>query len=462
MRKIVLAGFNVDKSLIDQLPNQKLATPEVISAAYARISRSKKDVTSLRKEAISEIDKARESNNMILYEMGHSSIAEHSVFNFDLIGVSRYVTEFIQRSRLASFTEKSQRYVTLKGDYVIPPELRGHALDKEFHEVIALQNSLYNKYYEAAKSKLEQEDFPGGKRDLQSRAKEDARYFLSLATETQMGMTINARNLEKLLRRLDKTGLTEAQEIRKDILAQVEDIAPSIIKYTKADRYERKVLGINSHTSPDLKDIDLLYADEHGDEKILTSVLYESSGMSWNRLYDIVMRMSEEEKSDWFTKIFADMKSFHSVHRGFENAGAGFEALISSSCFAQLKRHRMSTILHSDYNPSYGFVLPPLLVDLIDPDELDHFQNRVAGLYHQLKEIHPLLGNYILTNGHKLRVTISFSMREFYHFARLRSDQHAQWEIRDLSDKLICELQKLFPLASGMLSGKHEFKEPIG
>ncbi|MDP8231310.1 MAG: hypothetical protein P9L91_01435 [Candidatus Zophobacter franzmannii] len=47
--KIVLAGFNIDKTLIDTIPNQSTATPEVISAAYARISRSKKDVTSLRR-----------------------------------------------------------------------------------------------------------------------------------------------------------------------------------------------------------------------------------------------------------------------------------------------------------------------------------------------------------------------------------------------------------------------------
>ena len=55
--------------------------------------------------------------------MGHSSIAEHVVFNLDILDVSRYLTEIIQKSRLASFTEKSQRYVTLKSAYYIPEEL---------------------------------------------------------------------------------------------------------------------------------------------------------------------------------------------------------------------------------------------------------------------------------------------------------------------------------------------------
>jgi thymidylate synthase ThyX len=124
--KVRLAGFNIDKSLIDTLPNQDIATPEVISAAYARISRSAKNVSELRQEALHEIRKSRSSNSKIIFEMGHSSIAEHAVFNIDIIGISRYLAEFVQQSRLVSFTEKSQRYVTLDGDFVVPPEIAAH------------------------------------------------------------------------------------------------------------------------------------------------------------------------------------------------------------------------------------------------------------------------------------------------------------------------------------------------
>ena len=75
--KVSLAGYNIDSSLISNLPNPNVATPEVISAAYARISRSTKSVTELRDIARDEVEKARESNENIIFEMGHSSIAEH-------------------------------------------------------------------------------------------------------------------------------------------------------------------------------------------------------------------------------------------------------------------------------------------------------------------------------------------------------------------------------------------------
>jgi thymidylate synthase ThyX len=47
---------------------------------------------------------------------------------------------------------------------------------------------------------------------LEGWAKEDARYVISLATETQLGMTLNARNLELMLRRLAAHPLEEARE----------------------------------------------------------------------------------------------------------------------------------------------------------------------------------------------------------------------------------------------------------
>jgi len=68
---VQIAGYNIDKSLIDKLdPN--IATPETISAAYARVSRSSKSVSELRKESIRQIVKARTSNESIIFGMGHS------------------------------------------------------------------------------------------------------------------------------------------------------------------------------------------------------------------------------------------------------------------------------------------------------------------------------------------------------------------------------------------------------
>jgi thymidylate synthase ThyX len=123
--KVILAGFNVDTEALREYKKKNVTlTPESIAAAYARISRSPQSVTMLRKEAREEIEKARKSNRTIIFDMGHHSIAEHAVFNFDVIGISRRAVEDLETFRLCSYTEKSQRYVTLKGDFIIPKELK--------------------------------------------------------------------------------------------------------------------------------------------------------------------------------------------------------------------------------------------------------------------------------------------------------------------------------------------------
>ena len=456
--KIILAGYNIDKTLIEQLPNQNVATPETISAAYARISRSKKSVTKLRKQALSEVEKARESNQTIIFEMGHGSIAEHAVFNFDIIGISRYLVEKIERSRLVSFTEKSQRYVTLDGDYVVPEEIRGTELERDFSQVISEQNELYFSIFEKGKKYLENTGFEGSKRDLEGKAKEDARYVLALATETQLGMTVNARSLEKILRRLDKINLLEAAALKEMLETEVKKIAPSLIRYTVSDDYEK-----NENFLPELprlsfpEKIELLEYSSEPEENIISALLFEKYGYDSIQIMNWVRNLTDKQKREIFARLFENMKSYHSVPRAFETAYFTFQIPMSASCFAQMKRHRMSTIISSNYHPQYGFVIPPLLEKMGFTADLEKVMGKTQQMYFKLEKHKKGLGNYILTNSHKLFVIFKANLRELYHFSRLRSDKHAQWEIREISQKIERLVKEKVPNAAMKMMGKSEF-----
>jgi len=459
--KVNLAGYNIDCSLIGQISGIKAATPETISAAYARISRSPKSVEELRKISIEEVENSRESNENIIYEMGHSSIAEHAVFNFDLIGVSRYLTETIQKSRLASFTEKSQRYVTLKGDFLVPQEIKETILEKEFRQFIKELHLLYNEIYEQGKIYLEKTGFSGKLRELQGRAKEDARYILPLSTLTQMGMTINARNLERLLRRLHSCPMVEAHELREKIITLVKSIAPSLIKYTERDEQLHSLIRSSKCTKHDKSEdsVSIVRYSNDGDDQILAALLYESADMDFNDIAEILRTTSQAEKEALFAEIFKGMKAYNSLPRAFEMADCTFEIKMSSSCFAQLKRHRMSTIIKSLYNPADGYVIPPLLMNFYDLNQLRKAIDTSNELFYKLENFKTGLGAYALLNAHKVRVVFKANLRELYHFSRLRSDQHAQWEIRDISHEMDKLLREKFPFAASMIMGKDEFNE---
>ncbi len=452
--EVIVAGYNVDAEVIRKCT--KGATPETISAAYARISRSKDSVEKLRAEAILDVEKAKDSNTSIVFEMGHSSIAEHVIFNFDLIGISRYLAEFIHRSRLASFTEKSQRYVTLDGDFYLPEEVRNSKLREDFEQVISEQNSLYELLFAKAKEKLEADGFAGSKRDRFSKAKEDARYFLSLSTLTQMGITINARSLQKLLVRLDKSDLHEAKKLKKKLEEEAKKIAPSLIRYTDADDFTRFTweLPENKEIRPSEK-VKLINASDNPDDLVLQGMLVDF-GYPYEQVSDYLSKITSQEKEQIFDALFAKGKLYSSMPRGFELADFLFEVCCSACCFGQMKRHRMSTILKSEYHPDYGFVVPELIKALGEEEKIDEVIKRTNDLYFELEKEKKGLGNYILTNAHNTLILFKGNLREIYHFSRLRADEHAQWEIREIANKIDEIVREVAPLAGKFLGGKSE------
>ncbi|MBC7195538.1 MAG: FAD-dependent thymidylate synthase, partial [Caldisericia bacterium] len=61
----------------------------------------------------------------MLKKLGHESVFEHAVASFLISGVSRSLTHQLVRHRIASYTQKSQRYVDESNfDYVIPDTIK--------------------------------------------------------------------------------------------------------------------------------------------------------------------------------------------------------------------------------------------------------------------------------------------------------------------------------------------------
>ncbi|MCK5076651.1 MAG: FAD-dependent thymidylate synthase, partial [Calditrichia bacterium] len=388
MAEAILAGYNIDKNIINSLlslQKEKLhenninpasVTPETIAAAYARISRSPEPIPELRKQAIDEVEKARKSNRAIIFELGHSSVAEHAYFNFDILHLSRLGVEFFERFRLASFTEKSQRYITLDGDYVTPLELINTKYIESYHNLIQEQNQAYrelyeklvpyflNKYPEIAQSK-------GGKRTLDGWAKEDARYTLALATETQLGMSVNARTLEYMIASSQSHPLQEIQELGKQLYSLVKDIAPSLLKYPKSTAFLQKMENIytepsnmknmekiengGSGNSPDVK---FLNSDNADEKEILQALGFSIDQNEYDKNTDY------KKYENKLNEIFREMQLWDTPPRAFEWFDLKFEIVLSSSAFAQLKRHRISTQISQPYNINLGITIPPSIKEI--------------------------------------------------------------------------------------------------
>lgn len=456
------------------LLKQDNLTPETLSAAYARISRNPKPVNELRVIARQEVDKARKSNQNIIFGLGHSSVAEHAVFNFDILGVSRYAVEIIEHFRLASYTEKSQRYILFKDDFVVPSELQKTGLEEAYIHTIHEQNQTYYTLYENLRPYFFEKhatlaNDPKNHKMLEGLAKEDARYVISLSTQTQLGMTVNARSLENIISKCNSHPLSEIREYADLLYGCTKSYTPSIVKYVKPTPYlahkNKDICDFIQNNTPEKyvlerknePDVRLVDYPADADEQILTIILLKQGNFSLEHAQKIASSFNPAQKLEFFKSVFSNINPWDSVLREFEFIYFTFELIVSASNYGQLKRHRMANIIAQNYDPSLGVTVPESIIETKQYDNFQEIITKTESLYEKVYKLNPLISPYILTNAHRRRVLFKINLRELYHFSRLREDQHAQWDIRNIASQMVALVKTFLPLSAALLSGKDMF-----
>lgn len=112
---------------------------------------------------------------------------------------------------------------------------------------------------------------------------------------------------------------------------------------------------------------------------------------------------------------------------------------ISRACLAQLTRHRHCsfTVRSQRYcnESEQGIVVPPSLEEKFDTT---NYFNLIKREYDTLlsKGISREDARFILPQATRTNLYMSCNLRELLHIYKLRSDKSAQWEIRELVEKL--------------------------
>lgn len=192
------------------------AEPEQTIALSAKLCYSDKSIDTLIEE-IGDKDNAKFIK--MLLSLGHLSPFEHASFTFSVEGVSRAFLAQITRHRIASFSVRSQRYVS-EGEfnYIIPPAITN--LGQAAAEKYTLQMQTMLEWYKQWQREL---GATGEK------SNEDARFVLPNACETKMIVTMNARELMHFFNlRCCNRAQWEIQNVAWQMLEQVLTVAPNV------------------------------------------------------------------------------------------------------------------------------------------------------------------------------------------------------------------------------------------
>lgn len=186
--------------------------PERTIASAARLCYSPHSATEL-KESLTDKDVFRLIKMII--NLGHFSVLEHATFSFGVEGISRVTSHQLVRHRVASYSQQSQRYVDLSdvASFIIPPSVGESKHAKEATKNIEKSLELYRL--------LVDEGVP----------QEDARYFLPQAIETNIVISMNARELLHFFRlRCCRRAQWEIRKLACLMAEEVKQIAPVVFE----------------------------------------------------------------------------------------------------------------------------------------------------------------------------------------------------------------------------------------
>ena len=170
-------------------------------------------------------------------------------------------------------------------------------------------------------------------------------------------------------------------------------------------------------------------------------------------------------RSCYSEKPSADLVSMKDPEKTLSNiVGLGHHSVLEHAVFTfsvdgvsralthQLVRHRIASF--SQQSQRYVPLKEPTYVipDTVkaDPASLalyNDMMEKIWDAYAKLAETIPAEdARYILPNGCTTNITITMNARELRHFFSLRCCERAQWEIRDMADRMLALCKEVSPV----------------
>ncbi|MCG3108727.1 Flavin-dependent thymidylate synthase [Metallosphaera sp. J1] len=141
---------------------------------------------------------------------GYWSVLEHSVYTFSVEGISRVASHQLVRHRIASYTQMSHRFAKPKDEFyrpVVPPSFKDSSAFEK----------VYQEYLHALESGVPEED---------------ARYVLPNGVNTNLVVTMNARELYNFFGlRLCSRAQWEIRAVAWLMLDEVKKVHPLLFKF---------------------------------------------------------------------------------------------------------------------------------------------------------------------------------------------------------------------------------------
>ncbi|MBA4542137.1 FAD-dependent thymidylate synthase [Thermoactinomyces daqus] len=399
---------------------------------------------------------------------GHSSVAEHAVAHIGIEKISRLASAELELANsFNSFTEYSQRYQRPKrGDFYIPQELRAHPdLEARFISINEKAYDTYEKLMHGLMQFLPQK-FPRSEHEserayrsrIEKIAFEDARYVLTLATLTNLGLTGNGRALRDTLVRLLSSPHAESRQLARAMEREISQVIPTLLKYVKPNEYllkTREALQLRFAQSklprhpvsgPHARFISMP-AYEDALRKLATALLISQSPLSYEEASARANRYTSAELEQIAEEALVHLRFFDNPIGEFDHLTYQMEMVVSEANWHQLLRHNRRT--HFSFGEPtirLGRTIPPHVSEAGLSEMFQALLEEVEEGFNAIASVCPEAAPYLVTNSHHRQIFATVSLWELYHLINLRTSPEAQWDIRATFEQLLKELKANQPI----------------
>jgi thymidylate synthase ThyX len=412
-------------------------------------------------------DRAREFHEKWVVGYGHSSVAEHAIVHLAVEGVSILASKVIEDARLASFTEKSTRYVVFDEDrYYTPPCLADSTVYASTCRFLlgtyARLMPLVIEQIRERRPKGERQSVRGWETACKAAACDILRYLLPTATRTNIGVTANARTLEHLLSKMLSNPLEECRQIGTAMKCQAQTIVPTLIKYAAPNDYLAQLPAATAscftpHNGDPLEapfepEVRLVSGPAEADIDLVSALLYEHGNRDWGTVRDSVAAMTPEARAALLRRVLADPESggIRGKHdqppRALEHLTYTFELVLDFGAYRDIQRHRMVSQTRQDLGTHLGFSMPPELREFGHDGAFHECMQRAAEAYATISTEHPVEAQYVLPMAYRVRMLFTWNLRELHHFISLRSGKQGHASYRKVAQAVWREVNAHNPL----------------
>lgn len=470
--------------------------PEVVKGTlFSRYSRSAKDLRRLfldefytNPDVAAALDhqntplvntaRAEDFYDRILVGYGDDSVAELGGAHVAVEGISMLATKAIEEHRIGlSPLEKSTRYVYYdkrKPDgswpYVRDMVVVGSEFADEYETVLDGMFDAYSKIVREAQVSLMQ-IYPGDiteqayRFSIRAKACDIARNLLPLATETNMGVMGNGRAFEYMITTMLGDRIDEVRLLGLDLSEELGQMIPSFVKRATSPRGDqmreyiqrthdslRNAVGERVDFTEKGYRVNLVDFDNLSPERIIASVIYEKSDVSYEKAMQLAQGLSDEQKAEYFASMGIHRKvRQHRPLRYTEESLFGFEIVADWGVYKDLMRHRMMTRHKKLFSAKYGYSVPEELEVLGFKDVYTQAMDRATDLQLRMAEKYPEQAQYVVAHGHYTPFYLSLNLRALSHMVELRSTPQGHPTYRAVAQDMAAAVVRKFPEFGGML-----------